>query len=95
MTAAGFRTRTLISEEFETSFMPPLFTLSDESAFALRARSLEALEMEISTLRDLSRIIASAEHFSGRHFASLASRFCVSVEAMAIRLEELALVEYR
>lgn len=45
-----------------------------------------------SDRRSFSRVIASAEHFNGRRFTSLSDRFKVSVESMAIRLEELGLV---
>jgi len=43
-------------------------------------------------MRQLSRMLASAEQFNGRHFVSLANQFKVSTGAMAIRLEELELV---
>ena len=66
--------------------------LNEETAFALRAESLHSLDAARRTTRDLSRVLASAEQFDGRHFASLARQFCVSIEAMAIRLEELGLV---
>ena len=37
-------------------------------------------------------VLAAAECFDGTHFHSLAKQFGVSVEAMAIRLEELKLL---
>jgi Zn-dependent peptidase ImmA (M78 family) len=42
--------------------------------------------------RDLSRMLARVDRFDGRQIDSLTSQFRVSVEAMAIRLEELNLV---
>ena len=45
------------------------------------------------SLRDISRILAKTESFNGQYFRSLADQFYVSVEAMAIRLEELSLLE--
>jgi hypothetical protein len=44
------------------------------------------------TLRDLARLLASATYYNGKAVYSLTEIFGVSVEAMAIRLEELDLV---
>jgi hypothetical protein len=48
---------------------------------------------KFKTLRQLSRVLASAEHYNGLQFNSLANQFRVTNEAMAIRLEELELLE--
>jgi len=48
---------------------------------------------EANSLRQLARILASARSYNGRHFPSLADQFHASVEALAIRLEELALID--
>lgn len=58
------------------------------------------LDVSLSNLRtmpkrDLSRLLAGVEKFGGNHFDSLARRFGVSIEAMAIRLEEIELLVLR
>jgi hypothetical protein len=42
----------------------------------------------------LTRILSGAMYYNGMHFSSLAEQFSVSIEAMAIRLEELKLVQF-
>jgi hypothetical protein len=59
---------------------------------ALSGCSLSDLQRKLKARRDLSRLLAGTEHYDGRHFESLAARFRVSQETMAIRLEELALL---
>lgn len=78
---------------FERLFATKFFVLNDDTAFALTAKKLESLQNKCRTLRDLSRRLAEADHYSGVHFNSLAKQFGVSIEAMAIRLEELKLLE--
>jgi Zn-dependent peptidase ImmA (M78 family) len=89
---AGFflMPKKLVVSNFIAIYGASPFVLNDETWFALTG--LTVSEAQIRTTRDLSRLLANAETYNGRHFQSLASRFRVSVEAMAIRLEELALV---
>ncbi len=82
----------LVRTRFAGLFGTDFFELIDHTAFALSSSSVEEIRSECPTLRHLSRMLASAEHFNGRHFVSLADQFRVSIEAMAIRLEELKLV---
>ena len=77
---------------FEQTYHCTQFVLDEETAFALTGNSLDSIERTCSTERDLSRVLAAAESFGGAHFHSLARQFGVSVEAMAIRLEELKLL---
>lgn len=79
--------------QFEHRFLTKRFVLNEETAFALTSGSLESLQIECKTIRDITRTLASAERFNGTHFYSMAKRFGVSIEAMAIRIEELDLVE--
>lgn len=84
----------LVKARFEAHFGTSCFSLNDDTSFALtRGTSLD-LRKDCKTLRDLSRILASAMSYNGLHFVSLASQFKVSTEAMAIRLEELGLVAF-
>lgn len=84
--------RKLISSTFKCFFLTDEFALDEVTASALGSNAREVHASGSVTRRQLSRMLASAEHFNGRHFISLANQFKVSPEAMAIRLEELALV---
>lgn len=82
----------LVRSRFAELFRENIFLLSDDSSFALAGISLSELRRKYKTRRDLSRLLASAERYDGRHFPSLATQFRVSTETMAIRIEELALL---
>jgi len=84
--------RKLVYGIFSEYFLTGCFTLTDETAFALRTTTLDVVKKDLPTLRDLSLWLASTERYNSRGFRSLAERFNVSVGAMAIRLEELGLV---
>jgi Zn-dependent peptidase ImmA (M78 family) len=84
--------RKLIKTTFEKFFLTDKFFLNEETAFALGFGDYMELKEKVKTLRQLSVMLASAEHYNGRHFISLANQFRVSTEAMAIRLEELELL---
>jgi formiminotetrahydrofolate cyclodeaminase len=68
------------------------FELNEESSRALFNKDLADVERIYNSKRKLSRALASSKFYYGRSFISLAQTFKVSVEAMAIRLEELDLV---
>jgi Zn-dependent peptidase ImmA (M78 family) len=82
----------LVRKRFEALFGTAMFFLSEETAFALCGLAIQDVRRKYSTRRHLSRLLAGAEQYNGRHFVSLAVQFRVSIEAMAIRLEELELL---
>jgi Zn-dependent peptidase ImmA (M78 family) len=83
-----------VQNYFEELFKLEKFVINERTAIALgKGRSTE-MRVKYQDLRSLSKLIATTEHFDGRSFLSLAKIFNVSVEAMAIRLEELELVDY-
>ncbi|HUO44959.1 MAG TPA: ImmA/IrrE family metallo-endopeptidase [Burkholderiales bacterium] len=82
-----------IRKAFEQRFLTQYFALNDETAFALTSKTLDWFQNRCRTLRDLARMLAGAEHYNGIHFHSMANQFHVSIEAMAIRLEELDLIQ--
>jgi Zn-dependent peptidase ImmA (M78 family)/formiminotetrahydrofolate cyclodeaminase len=82
-----------VLKTFTSIFLTQKFVINDETAFAFKLRSVDELVKECSSLRGLSRKLASVESYNGKHFTSIAKRFNVSVETMAIRLEELDLLE--
>ena len=81
-----------VRPKFEERFLTQRFELNDQTAFALNAESQEAIWTQGSSKRYRSMMLARAQQFNGHHFLSLADIFGVSTEAMAIRLEELALI---
>jgi formiminotetrahydrofolate cyclodeaminase/Zn-dependent peptidase ImmA (M78 family) len=83
-----------IKEFFKEIFFMEKFTLNEDNVFALTGGSLTSFRFKCKNQRELSRIISSAESFYGAPFKSMAEVFNVSIEAMAIRLEELGLVEF-
>ncbi len=85
----------LLREAFHRSFVTEVFELNEQTAFALTSKNLDAVQRRCRTVRDLARLLSSADYYNGHYFASLAQRFGVSMEAMAIRLEELGLAQIK
>lgn len=83
--------RKVVRAWFQSLFSTDNFFLNEETSFALARGSSLDLKRNCKTLRDLSRVLASAESYNGLRFISLARQFRVLTEAMAIRLEELEL----
>lgn len=84
--------RKLVQTSFKRFFLTDKFLLNEETAYALGLGNYDAQAKKITTLRQLSRVLASVEQYNGLHFVSFANQFKVSPEAMAIRLEELELL---
>lgn len=79
----------LVQGIFKQFFRADKFVLDEATAFAL---GMDYEELASMSLRQLTKIIAATERYNGLQFNSIANQFCVSVGAMAIRLEELELV---
>ncbi len=82
----------LVRTRFKGAFGTDLFELNEATKFALLRNRAQQLDRDSLTVRDLSRILASVGTFNGTHFVPLAEQFGVSIEAMAIRIEELRLI---
>lgn len=82
----------LLKTHFKSRFLTESFVLNEDTAFAFRMGSYSELRFNIKSKRDLSRLLANVGQYNGLRFVSLAAQFKVSIEAMAIRLEELRLV---
>ena len=80
-----------VRKSFNQIFQTEQFELTERTAFALNAGDYETIRARCRTIRDLSRILASTKQYDGANIVSLAELYGVSVEAMAIRLEELNL----
>ncbi len=79
---------------FQEYFLTEKFIIDGNSAFNLTQDRESTLRADCRDLRGLSRKLAKTESFYSRPFKSIAELFNVSVETMAIRLEELDLVEF-
>lgn len=84
--------RRMVENWFIECFRIQRFELTDAMAFALCGNGAESVRRRCGGLRGLSRLVASAISFNTRPIRSMHSLFQVSVDAMAIRLEELDLV---
>lgn len=80
----------LATQHFEQRFITNCFSLDENTRFALSRGGVDLSNCK--TQRDLARVLASVTNYNGVRFQSLATQFRVSVEAMAIRLEELGLL---
>ncbi len=85
----------LLRERFKQIFLTEKFELNRNTAFALGFDDYGKFIKRFKETRQLSRILASTKKFNGRHIVSLSQQFKVSIEAMAIRLEELGLVSQK
>jgi formiminotetrahydrofolate cyclodeaminase/Zn-dependent peptidase ImmA (M78 family) len=83
-----------LSTLFQQLFGTLLFAIDENTVFGLTGGSLGPFLQTCRNLRELTRILAGAETYRGESFRSLAELFGVSKETMAIRLEELGLVNY-
>ena len=85
----------IVRKAYATKFGQKPLYLTDGVAFALKGKDADELMRTSGTgSRGLSRAVAAATQFgSGNRFQSLAATFGLSNTAMAIRLEELGLVE--
>lgn len=81
-----------ITKLFKERFKSEKLLIDDYSAFNLNYFTVDELIDDLKTTRSFSRKIASTKFFGDKVFDSLAKRFNVSTEAMAIRLEEIGLV---
>lgn len=84
----------LVKYYFYQIFKSNEFNISLLTANALNFSSEEELANQFRNLRELSRFLASTTFYNSKAVHSMAEIFNVSIEAMAIRMEELQLVSY-
>lgn len=83
----------LVKECFESIFGSAPLAFDDNVAFRLCPSDPDSLLRPYNDGgMDRAIAVASTEHYGGRHFNSMAKRFCVSVTSMAIRIRELGLI---
>lgn len=84
----------LVEDIFFKIFEMPKFVINENTVLAIRAGSISALRERCQNLRGLARFLASTDYYGGKSFNTLAKIFSVSIETMAIRLEELGFLEF-
>lgn len=86
--------RKQVTRIFNELFLTNELTLNEETAFNLIQRPASHLRKECKNIHEFAKKIATAKSYAGANFNSLSEVFKVSPGAMAIRLEELGLVEF-
>lgn len=84
----------LVRQIFKQLFLTNNLIISDQTSFALANCSPYELRKQIKSKRAFSRLIAKSTFYNLTPFTPIHKIFNVSIEAMAIRLEELNLIEY-
>jgi len=82
-----------VREMFQTAFKTPVFEINDSNLLAFGVGNIREFTTRYGDIRSLARYLASAKVFGGKGIVPLHKIFGVSVETMAIRLEELGLVK--
>ena len=83
-----------VRDIFKYIFKVDRIVVNEQSAYAIANCSLIELKKRLKNRRQLSRYIAKSSFFNLTPHNPIHAIFNVSVEAMAIRLEELNLVQY-
>jgi len=81
-----------VKKHFANRFGKGPLQLDQNTAYGLQPGTDGKLLSESESLRKFARVVAKSDRYHDDHFYSLSERFGVSVETMAIRLEELDLV---
>lgn len=84
----------LVEEAFRQIFGTERFVINEESVLAIKGKSIKLFRKKCKDIRGLARELASTQYYRDKTFYSLSTIFNVSVETMAIRLEELNLLRY-
>lgn len=84
----------LVEDIFFEIFETEKFKINEASVLAIRGNNITAFRRRCRDKRGLARILATTEYFGGKTFNSLSKIFNVSAETMAIRLEELDLLDF-
>lgn len=85
----------LVRQLFFEFFQVDQFEINEITSQMVANCTAFELKKRINNQQDLSRLISKCEFYDYRAFNSLSKIFNVSIEAMAIRLEELKLIRYK
>lgn len=83
----------LLFRRFREHFAADVFRLNEDTVFGLRLGTLDQVQRRLRTRRDLSLAVATTQSYMGVAFEPLSRFFRASPTAMAIRLEEVGLVD--
>ncbi|MDO1449626.1 cyclodeaminase/cyclohydrolase family protein [Rhodocytophaga aerolata] len=83
-----------VTQLFHIFFQTEQLQINEITSYMLANCSPLELSKRIKNQRDFSRLIAKCEFYNLKPFTSLSKIFNVSIEAMAIRLEELNLIRF-
>jgi|AntRauTorckE6833_2_1112554.scaffolds.fasta_scaffold04599_6 formiminotetrahydrofolate cyclodeaminase/Zn-dependent peptidase ImmA (M78 family) len=83
-----------LKQIFGENFQTKVFELNQDTAFALGYATEDEVRTKFKSKRALCRLLAQQSTYHNSSIEPLVERFKVSVEAMAIRLEELNLIKY-
>lgn len=84
----------LLKSRFMQNFNCEFFRITEQTSFALNRSDLVGFYKKFADRHALARALAAADRFDGKQIKSLSEQFGVSIEAMAIRLEELDLLDF-
>jgi Zn-dependent peptidase ImmA (M78 family)/formiminotetrahydrofolate cyclodeaminase len=84
----------LVREAFKNIFGTSVVKFDENAAKGIFNRELSEMRKSIKDRRAYSREVAGLDFVRGKSVQSISRFFNVSIETMAIRLEELGLVEY-
>lgn len=85
----------MVLMRFRECFGTDVFRLNEDAVFGLRLVSIDQARRHLRCQRDVSLALATTISYMGASFESLSRFFRVSPPAMAIRLEEVGLVDSR
>lgn len=83
----------LVLQRFVEYFGCQILRFDENSVYGLQLRSVDQALQHIRCTRHMSLLVAKTNSYMGRPFVSLSDYFGVSAATMAIRLEELGLIE--
>ena len=83
----------LLFRRFRECFGVDFFRLNEDAAFGLKLGNLDSARRYIRSPRELALYVATTNNFMGAYFDPLSQFFRVSPVAMAIRLEEVGLID--
>lgn len=82
-----------IIKEFKKRFQTDKFLINELTAFNLIKAGPDKLKSEVKNIKGLARKLANSERYENHSFEAMTKIFNVSTEAMAIRLQEISLIE--
>lgn len=83
-----------MKRQFKVRFHSENLVINDDVAFHISGIGLSELKRRYNNKREISKLFASTTLYTSEPFESLNTQFKVSIEAMAIQIEELGLIDF-